>query len=158
MDNGVEAEAQVQARPPLVYFRCVKERSRLRVRIISSGYNQAANCQFPRAIRVCGRKYSAPASDVTLARGPAGKYFYRVKKAGVEIVEEESEVKVKKVFEEEDPDCVVCMDQDYDVVIVPCGHYCLCKDCASIIQGDTGLCPICRGVINKVVTRDQIQT
>ena len=45
-----------------VYLECVREKSKLRVRIISPGYYSDANCQFPRAIRVEGRKYSVPPS------------------------------------------------------------------------------------------------
>ena len=142
----------------LVYFQCVKDRSKLRIRIISSGYNKEANCQFPRAIRVCGRKYSAPPSAVKLAKGPAGKFFYRVQKKFIQTLEEE--VKVDKVFgdEEEDHDCVVCLDKDHEVVIVPCGHYCLCGKCAKIIEKTSKKCPMCRGDIQLVVTRDMIQT
>lgn len=139
-----------------MHFQCVKDRGKLRIRIISPGYNKEANCQFPRAIRACGRKYSAPPSAVKLAKGTAGKFFYRVQKKFIQTLDEK--VIIKKVFGDEDCECDVCMDKKREVVIVPCGHYCLCGECAKAIEGTTGVCPLCRGDIEMVVTPDMIQT
>lgn len=152
---------------PLVYFKCVKERSKLRVRIISPGYNNEANCQFPRAIRRDGGRYSAPPTAITFARGPAGKFFYRVSKSYIKTVDAieditqdlaEVKVSVDKVYEDEDSGCVVCLDAGHEVVIVPCGHFCMCKECATTLQHSTHKCPMCRGRIDLLVTKDQIQT
>jgi hypothetical protein len=116
---------------------------------------------------VDGRTYSAPAHAISFARGPAGKFFYRVRKSDIRILEGvedvtqdlgEMKVTVAKIYGDEDTQCKICLDADRDVVIVPCGHYCMCADCANIIAGSTGKCPICRGHVNLVVTRDQIQT
>ena len=138
-----------------VHFACVKVGGRLRIRITSLTYNQEANCQFPRAIRQEGRQYTAPALDVTMSSGSNGKFFYRVKKANIKIIE--VVVKVEKIFEAGNQECVVCMEADYDVVIAPCGHYCMCSVCALTIQRTTGICPICRGEIKVIVPRDKIQ-
>lgn len=35
----------------IVRFKCVKEFGKLRIKIISQGYNPYANCQFPKNIR-----------------------------------------------------------------------------------------------------------
>jgi hypothetical protein len=150
----------------LVYFKCVQEGRKLRVRITSAGYNPNANCQFPRAIRRVGGRYSAPRYCVSFARGPAGKFFYRVKKNGIntlganEVPEPNSDQKISvdKVFESDMEECLVCLENEHDVVIVPCGHYCLCAACANTIAGSTGKCPLCRGRIDLVVTKAQIQT
>jgi hypothetical protein len=40
-----------------VFLKCVKEGSKLRIKIISSGFFNEANCQFPKNIRVEGRKF-----------------------------------------------------------------------------------------------------
>jgi len=37
--------------------------------------------------------------------------------------------------------CVICIEKRIQVVLIPCGHMCLCKDCA---EPFTGACPICR--------------
>ena len=147
-------------------FICIKVGSRLRIRIKSHKYSQEANCQFPKAIREEGRLYTAPASDVSMV-GTRGKFYYRVRKANIKIVgscydieEDVTDVedpKVKEIFEEGGSECIVCMDANYEVVIVPCGPYGLCKECASSIQGTTSGCPICRGDIAVLVTRDQLQ-
>ena len=42
------------------------------------------------------------------------------------------------------PACVVCLTGAADRVIKPCGHLCLCGDCASRFQRDRMPCPVCR--------------
>jgi hypothetical protein len=37
--------------------------------------------------------------------------------------------------------CIVCMERPSDVAVVPCGHFCLCEECAAKCNN----CPICRG-------------
>lgn len=39
--------------------------------------------------------------------------------------------------------CVVCLCEEKDTVLVPCGHYVLCSSCSTSVQ----TCPICRGQI-----------
>lgn len=147
-----------------VLFECVNSGRKLRIRIISPGYNKRANCQFPKDIRSPGRKYAAPASSIKFARGSNGKFFYRVSKKFIRILDDaedvssEVKVSVNKVFEDDNPICVICFDLERDVVIVPCGHYCLCKKCASTIIKSTSKCPMCRSNMELVVTRENIQT
>lgn len=44
--------------------------------------------------------------------------------------------------------CVVCLTNARSVILKPCNHMILCKECYDIIiQGD-GLCPLCRTQIN----------
>lgn len=44
--------------------------------------------------------------------------------------------------------CVVCMDRESLVVIIPCGHLCVCQPCSSCCKQ---LCPVCRGAITQMV-------
>ena len=62
-----------------VRLKCVKEGSKLRIKIVSPGFSPDANCQFPKNIRLEGREYEVPAGDVSLC-DTRGKFFYRVKK------------------------------------------------------------------------------
>jgi len=40
-------------------------------------------------------------------------------------------------------ECVVCLDAARTHILVPCGHQCVCEDCASeLSEGDA--CPVCR--------------
>ncbi|KAG9457451.1 hypothetical protein H6P81_001959 [Aristolochia fimbriata] len=43
--------------------------------------------------------------------------------------------------------CVICLEQDYNAVFVPCGHMCCCMSCCSHLTS----CPLCRRRIEQVV-------
>lgn len=141
----------------LVYLECVKIAGKERVRIISPGYNNLANCQFPRDIRVDGRFYSILPSDITFAKGPSGKFFYRVKKNNIKIIEHNplsGPIIPDKVYNSEH--CIICFDSELYYILAPCGHFCLCKDCMPELRKTTDKCPICRGTVNCVVTQDMV--
>ena len=44
-------------------------------------------------------------------------------------------------------ECVVCLEAKMTHIVVPCGHYCLCEECA---WGLT-LCPMCRAPIKQTL-------
>jgi len=48
--------------------------------------------------------------------------------------------------------CVVCLDGVNSYLVVPCGHQCLCVDCAPLFEEPGSLCPICRSEC-KIVCR-----
>ncbi len=41
-------------------------------------------------------------------------------------------------------ECVICMSEIRDVIIMPCRHLCLCKMCATNLRVQSNNCPICR--------------
>lgn len=43
--------------------------------------------------------------------------------------------------------CVICLEDDYNAVFVPCGHMCCCTSCSSHLTN----CPLCRRRIDQVV-------
>ncbi|KAJ4755306.1 E3 Ubiquitin ligase family protein [Rhynchospora pubera] len=43
--------------------------------------------------------------------------------------------------------CVICLEQEYNTVFVPCGHMCCCIACSSQLSS----CPLCRRRIDQVV-------
>jgi len=49
--------------------------------------------------------------------------------------------------------CVVCLDAPRAMLIVPCGHKCLCKTCSAILvaRADTEKCPICRARVSQYI-------
>lgn len=47
--------------------------------------------------------------------------------------------------------CVVCIDRKRKVLIYPCGHKCLCRECAKGLVANRSYCPICRGLIQDMV-------
>lgn len=53
---------------------------------------------------------------------------------------------------EEKAECVVCQDRGVERAVVPCGHHCLCDECARILTtGGAGLCPLCRGNVQSTL-------
>ena len=141
----------------VVKLKCFKIQNKLRVRITSPGYNNEANCQFPRAIRKEGKEYTVPVDAITFSEGANRKFFYRIRKKDITVIE--GDIVIDKVFGDEDidMDCIVCMDKDKSVVFAPCGHYCCCGDCATKVKNSQGKCVLCRKQIAQIVQRDQIQ-
>lgn len=138
-----------------VRLRCVKENNKLRIKIVSPGYAQEANCQFPKDIRLAGREYTVPKEDVVMA-DTRGKFFYRIKKNNIKIVDSFKDLKI--YGDENLSECSICMDDTSNpnicfVIFVPCGHYAVCKQCALQCKN----CPLCRSPINQIITKDQLQ-
>ncbi|XP_046482868.1 mitochondrial E3 ubiquitin protein ligase 1 [Neodiprion pinetum] len=46
----------------------------------------------------------------------------------------------------EDQICVVCRSNPKEIILLPCGHVCLCEDCA---EGIITQCPVCRTTISQ---------
>ncbi|KAJ4877114.1 E3 Ubiquitin ligase family protein [Raphanus sativus] len=46
--------------------------------------------------------------------------------------------------------CVICLEQNYNAVFVPCGHMCCCTACSSHLSS----CPLCRRRIDQVIKLD----
>ena len=154
--------ADKQKNNEYVYLECVKISSKLRVRVISPGYNKVANCQFPTALRKAGRKFRVPSKYLNFGAGSRGTFFYKVnKKDKIEIVDDATANAALNinpldgviVYEEED--CTVCFSEKPQIVYIPCGHFSLCADC------DKGLkyrkCPSCMNPIEMSVHSDQIK-
>ncbi len=153
--------------PQTIRYKCVRVGRRLRIRVITRGYNPTANCQFPRAIRAEGREYTSPVSALSFARGSAGKFFYRVKAKNIVVVDANNQLsevpttpatyRLNKVYSNDD--CVICLSDPPALVFVPCGHHCVCVDCnKSLLNMNAYNCPMCRAHIRQAVTQDQIQT
>jgi len=45
--------------------------------------------------------------------------------------------------------CVVCLERVASMALVPCGHRCVCEECAPFLPGIG--CPICRAPVEKSV-------
>ncbi len=54
----------------------------------------------------------------------------------------------KRALTNEQAYCVICMDAESTYAFVPCGHKCVCEDCAGQIKDK---CPICRAKIRDRV-------
>ncbi|XP_017299324.1 mitochondrial E3 ubiquitin protein ligase 1-like [Diaphorina citri] len=46
--------------------------------------------------------------------------------------------------------CVICQTNEREIVLMPCGHFCICEDCNENLQT---LCPICRTpIVERIPT------
>lgn len=146
-----------------VILKCIKLRTKLRVRIVTEGYLNSANVQFPRDLRVDGRKFLVHKNDIKLI-STRGKYFYSVKsKYNIKIIDEEEERKILEetkidlsnvvIYEnEQETECIVCLANIKDTVIIPCGHYYSCAECCNKLSQ----CPICRTKITGRIHKNQM--
>jgi hypothetical protein len=55
--------------------------------------------------------------------------------------------------------CAICLCAKANQIVIPCGHMCMCADCAHIMEnsvyGNDMECPICKGQImsiNRVIS------
>jgi E3 ubiquitin-protein ligase MGRN1 len=54
----------------------------------------------------------------------------------------------EKNEEGEEQECVVCLTNTRDTLILPCRHICVCHECATELNKNGQACPICRGGIH----------
>jgi hypothetical protein len=121
------------------------------VRVLSAGYDSQANCHFPMALKREGAVYMIPRQHLSTCDSNDHKLYYRVlaqyiTEEDTEQIERANNLSMLEVFHE--PECVVCMDQESQVIFMPCGHFVCCGDCA--IQMPK--CPMCSGLIRDWAT------
>ena len=46
-------------------------------------------------------------------------------------------------------ECCVCLDNNCNIVLLPCNHFVLCGSCAQNIYNTTNKCPICQTPISN---------
>jgi hypothetical protein len=133
-----------------VQLKCVKIGSKLRIRILTPGYYNNANCQFPRNLRLEGRLYEVDANAITLIT--RSKNYYSITKS-IKILSDVEESSNVRIFEDSSSDeCAICMTNDKCIIIVPCGHYYTCASCTAKINK----CPICRIKFTKTIDKSQM--
>jgi len=89
------------------------------------------NCEMPGA--------SAP--PILLKNEPLSPQAHPVRVLHVDPVDDKMPASPEKCdLEQKNPECAVCWDDAPTHVCVPCGHKCVCKNCA----GELTHCPVCR--------------
>ncbi|CAI5949427.1 unnamed protein product [Closterium sp. NIES-64] len=48
-------------------------------------------------------------------------------------------------------ECVVCLEDPRDTLVLPCRHLCLCLHCAKALRFQSNKCPICRSVVQSLL-------
>ncbi|CAI0466360.1 unnamed protein product [Linum tenue] len=58
-----------------------------------------------------------------------------------------------KDFNDSEPkkECVICMTEPKNIVILPCRHMCMCSECAKELRMQTNKWPICRQPIEELI-------
>ena len=122
-----------------VELLCTKKttgkREKLVVRVITKGYSQQLNCQFPRKIRSPGALFKTSSNNILLRRRKK-KYFYMY--TGPKDITPSSHITVYD--DGADSVCAICMDAAPDSALAPCGHAQFCNQCISKLI----TCPICK--------------
>lgn len=54
------------------------------------------------------------------------------------------QLEVNEEIEDGGLECVICMSEMRDTLILPCRHLCLCQACADSLRYQANNCPICR--------------
>jgi len=86
---------------------------------------------------------------------PLNENVKRVSELSAELMTIKSKLALQEQKLREQPgvpntECIVCMDAAVDTVLLPCGHLCMCSDCASSlthgakVKGQPLKCPLCR--------------
>ena len=51
--------------------------------------------------------------------------------------------------------CIVCMEEEKSVLLMPCKHLCMCKGCTDKLIAQSGrrkaMCPVCRNLIMDTI-------
>lgn len=54
-------------------------------------------------------------------------------------------------------ECVICMSDTRDTLILPCRHLCLCNSCADSLRYQANNCPICRAPFRALLQIRAVQ-
>lgn len=57
---------------------------------------------------------------------------------------ENKEQDQQQLLDESVGECIICMTNPRDTVILPCRHLCICNGCAETLRYKLNNCPICR--------------
>lgn len=81
--------------------------------------------------------------------------YLRERRARIDKLSRSRELEVgrkerrRRVRDEDLPEiqlCIVCKDHPREIILLPCGHVCLCEDCSEGIKDN---CPVCRALISS---------
>lgn len=78
-------------------------------------------------------------------------YAFGEAKSNLELPESIAATREPDVREHDRRVCVICLEGEAVMAIVPCGHRAYCTDCASATSAAAGGCPVCRGPINSTM-------
>ncbi|GJJ71669.1 hypothetical protein EMPS_04019 [Entomortierella parvispora] len=75
--------------------------------------------------------------------------------AGVDTAEakaEEEAVAPENLVLLDSPECVICLSEIKDTIVLPCRHFCMCSDCGDVLRRrPPQKCPICRQIFQSLL-------
>jgi len=86
---------------------------------------------------------------VAQQRGPAWAHN-TIRKAAAYFFRRWQEVQLLIAKAEAAGKCTVCLSGRLEVVLLPCGHACLCQACAQQVIAGEPWCPLCRGRVEQI--------
>lgn len=129
-----------------INLECILIKKKLRVRVITNGYNNKANCRFPRKLRLDGRQYKIKSDNIKTCETKNNKFYYIVK-GDIEIIKD---YKPEKIYDSSL--CAVCLNAEAQMCYIPCNHMCICLDCDK--QYNCDKCIMCRSEILRKINKD----
>lgn len=67
------------------------------------------------------------------------------------------QVNIDDENEDNSGECVICMSDTRDTLILPCRHLCLCNSCADSLRYQANNCPICRAPFRALLQIRAVQ-
>ena len=58
---------------------------------------------------------------------------------------------MKAEDDDDGKECIICLTNPKNTIMMPCGHLCVCDECAIPITKSTKQCPVCRAAITSTV-------
>ncbi len=55
------------------------------------------------------------------------------------------------IDDSEGKECLICLSEEKNTIIMPCGHLCVCSECGKQIKEKNYNCPVCRGDIRSLI-------
>jgi hypothetical protein len=141
-----------------VILQCIKEKNKLRMKILTNSYYTNANCQCPKNIRIANMKYYVKKSNIVLTKhNNSGKYFYRINGTIIPFeTNNDNTIIPTTIFNDEtELICIVCFENPKNIIYNPCGHYNMCNECYSKLRKKC--CPTCRKDIISILLPEQIR-
>lgn len=54
-------------------------------------------------------------------------------------------------------ECIICLSEKRDTIVLPCRHMCLCAECADLLSNRADRCPICREGCQALLQVKEVQ-
>lgn len=124
-----------------VFAKCIKIENFLQIRIIDNDYKSKYNCLLPNYMFISGKEYCILKKNINLHRPFLGKPYYKIH--NIKKIKQNKNNNIIypiKIYTDKSDECQICLDNNKNIIINPCGHYYFCDKCLEKIKR----CPICK--------------